>query len=78
MTEQKIELREIEADYTTGGDYNDKSEKTKSWPILDSDHASWDSKDQDQIPSTSRHASDGGGGDRRYKDFLSHKRGTSI
>ncbi|XP_037810769.1 TP53-regulated inhibitor of apoptosis 1-like [Lucilia sericata] len=30
MQEQKIELREIEADYTTGGEYNSKPEQSKS------------------------------------------------
>ncbi|XP_065368155.1 TP53-regulated inhibitor of apoptosis 1-like [Calliphora vicina] len=30
MQEQKIELREIEVDYTTGGEYNNKSEQSKS------------------------------------------------
>lgn len=30
MQEQKIELREIEADYTTGNEYSNKQEQTKS------------------------------------------------
>ncbi|KAI8123612.1 hypothetical protein FF38_09771 [Lucilia cuprina] len=30
MQEQKIELREIEADYSTGAEYNSKPEQSKS------------------------------------------------
>lgn len=30
MQEQKIELREIEADYTTTSEYSNKSEQSKS------------------------------------------------